>query len=107
MYLFAVQKMPRLTTIENMMRISQMVVQGLWDTKSPLLQLPHVTEDMLKYFSSKKVSLVSQNSIYLNLPSFKAKTDVVAKHSKHQRFCAHARRRPTNNATQPGALRIQ
>ena len=50
-----VQKMPRLTTIESMMRISQMVVQGLWDTKSPLLQLPHVTEDMLKYFSSRKV----------------------------------------------------
>ena len=74
MFLLAVQKMPRLTTIENMMRISQMVVQGLWDTKSPLLQLPHVTEDMLKYFSSKKVTLVSQNSIYLNLFSFKAKT---------------------------------
>ena len=32
-----------------------MIVQALWDVgKSPLLQLPHVTEDMQKYLMSKK-----------------------------------------------------
>ena len=36
------------------MKMSPMIVQGLWDNKSPLLQLPHVTEEMQKYFMSKK-----------------------------------------------------
>jgi len=31
-----------------------MIVQALWDIRSPLLQLPHVTEDMQKYFMSRK-----------------------------------------------------
>ena len=48
-------RIPRLDTIENMMRVSQMVVQAVWETKSSLLQLPHVTEDMLRHFVTKKV----------------------------------------------------
>lgn len=36
------------------MKLSPMIVQGLWDFKSPLLQLPHINEDNLKYFVSKK-----------------------------------------------------
>lgn len=47
--------MPRLETIEAIMKLSQMVVQGLWDIKSPMLQLPHVSDEMLRYFNSKKV----------------------------------------------------
>jgi len=31
-----------------------MIVQALWEIRSPLLQLPHITEDMQKYFLSKK-----------------------------------------------------
>ena len=31
-----------------------MLIQGLWEFKSPLLQLPHLTEDNLKYFVNKK-----------------------------------------------------
>lgn len=31
-----------------------MIVQALWEYKSPLLQLPHVNEDNIKYFLSKK-----------------------------------------------------
>lgn len=31
-----------------------MIVQALWEYKSPLLQLPHITEDNLKHFSSRK-----------------------------------------------------
>ncbi|TRY64193.1 hypothetical protein TCAL_10812 [Tigriopus californicus] len=45
---------PTLDTIENAMKLSPMVVQALWERSSPLLQLPHVEEDMLKYFHSRK-----------------------------------------------------
>ncbi|KAL0266447.1 UNVERIFIED_CONTAM: hypothetical protein PYX00_008980 [Menopon gallinae] len=41
-------------TIENVMKLCPMIVQALWEHKSPLLQLPHITEDNLKYFLSKK-----------------------------------------------------
>ena len=47
-------RMPSLSTLEGCMKLSTMVVQGLWDCKSPLLQLPHITEDNLKYFSTKR-----------------------------------------------------
>lgn len=36
------------------MKLSPMIVQGLWEFKSPLLQLPYINEDNLKYFMSKK-----------------------------------------------------
>ena len=47
--------MPRLSTVENIMKVSQMVVQALWDNKSSLLQLPHITEDQLRHFVTRKV----------------------------------------------------
>lgn len=48
------QKLPPIETIENCMKLAPMLIQGLWDFKSPLLQLPHLTEDHLKYFVNKK-----------------------------------------------------
>uniref|UniRef100_A0A8C5GG54 J domain-containing protein n=1 Tax=Gouania willdenowi TaxID=441366 RepID=A0A8C5GG54_GOUWI len=45
---------PRLVTIENCMKLTQMVVQGLQESKSPLLQLPHFEEEHLRYCISKK-----------------------------------------------------
>lgn len=48
------QKLPPIETIENCMKLAPMLIQGLWDFKSPLLQLPHITEDHLKYFVNKK-----------------------------------------------------
>lgn len=48
------QKLPPIETIENCMKLSPMLIQGLWEYKSPLLQLPHLTEDNLKYFVNKK-----------------------------------------------------
>lgn len=47
---------PRLVTIENCMKLTQMVVQGLQESKSPLLQLPHFEEEHLRYCISKKVT---------------------------------------------------
>ncbi|KAJ3606824.1 hypothetical protein NHX12_026343, partial [Muraenolepis orangiensis] len=40
---------PRLVSIENCMKLTQMIVQGLQETKSPLLQLPHFEEEHLRY----------------------------------------------------------
>ncbi|XP_048767691.1 translocation protein SEC63 homolog [Ostrea edulis] len=50
----AVQYMPRLETVENCMKLSQMLIQGVDQRTSPLLQLPHLTQDMLKHFTTKK-----------------------------------------------------
>ena len=36
------------------MKLSPMLIQGLWEFKSPLLQLPHLLEENLKYFQTKK-----------------------------------------------------
>ena len=47
-------RLPSLDTIENAMKLSPLIVQALWDKSSPLLQLPHIEEDMLKYFHSRR-----------------------------------------------------
>ncbi|KAG1665312.1 Translocation protein SEC63 [Nymphon striatum] len=52
-----ISRMPTLDTLETCMKLSPMVIQALWNTKSPLLQLPHLTEDMLRFFSNKKRSI--------------------------------------------------
>ncbi|MGH0131935.1 UNVERIFIED_CONTAM: hypothetical protein FKN15_015737 [Acipenser sinensis] len=50
---------PRLVSIENCMKLSQMIVQGLQESKSPLLQLPHFEEEHLRYCVSKKYKVRS------------------------------------------------
>ncbi|KAI5094313.1 translocation protein SEC63-like [Silurus meridionalis] len=50
---------PRLSSIENCMKLTQMVVQGLQEAKSPLLQLPHFEEEHLRYCISKKYKVRS------------------------------------------------
>ncbi len=52
-------RMPSLDTIENAMKCSPMIVQALWDKASPMLQLPHIEEDMLKYFMARKRNIKS------------------------------------------------
>jgi len=49
-----IARLPSLVTVEATMRCSALIVQALWDKQSPLLQLPHIEEDMLKYFCSKR-----------------------------------------------------
>ena len=51
------RRVPRLLpiqTIEHCMRLSSMIVQAFWEFKNPLLQLPHIEEEHLKYFMAKK-----------------------------------------------------
>ncbi|XP_055683524.1 translocation protein SEC63 homolog isoform X1 [Lutzomyia longipalpis] len=53
-YAKRISRLPTIETIENCMKLSPMIVQGLWEFKSPLLQLPYLTEDHLRYFATKK-----------------------------------------------------
>lgn len=46
---------PPLDTIENLAKLLPMIVQALWPKNSPLLQLPHITEQNLHYL--RRVSL--------------------------------------------------
>ncbi|KAK2710123.1 hypothetical protein QYM36_013707 [Artemia franciscana] len=48
-----ISKMPHLFSLENNMKLCPMIVQALWEHKNPLLQLPHIDEDILKYINSK------------------------------------------------------
>merc|ERR1719245_1321718 len=54
-----IARLPSLDTVESTMKCSALVVQALWDKASPLLQLPHVEEDMLKHFYSKRRNIKS------------------------------------------------
>ena len=51
-----VNQAPRLESMENMMKLSQMIIQALDEKSSPLVQLPHITPDMLRHFMTRKVS---------------------------------------------------
>lgn len=49
-----VHQPPRLETIENLMKLSQMIVQALDEKASPIQQLPHISPDMLRFFITRK-----------------------------------------------------
>lgn len=49
-----ISRTPSLETLEAAMKWSSLIVQAMWDSKSPLLQLPHIGEESLRYFSNKK-----------------------------------------------------
>ncbi|KAL8586617.1 hypothetical protein ACOMHN_040125 [Nucella lapillus] len=49
-----VHQPPRLETVENLMKLSQMIVQALDEKSSPLQQLPHISPDMLRHFTTRK-----------------------------------------------------
>lgn len=50
---------PRLNTVESCMKLSQLLVQGIWEGKNPLLQLPYIEEDLLRHFCSRKRNIRS------------------------------------------------
>ncbi|XP_063220151.1 translocation protein SEC63 homolog [Bacillus rossius redtenbacheri] len=58
-YAHRIPRLPNIETIENCMKLSPMIVQAMWEYKNPLLQLPHITDENLKYFSSKKQRIKS------------------------------------------------
>lgn len=54
-----ISKIPSLVTLENAMKLGPMIIQALWEFESPLLQLPHFTNDTLRHFASKKKKIKS------------------------------------------------
>lgn len=58
-YTGRVPRLPTIHTIENCMKLSPMIVQGFWQFTNPLLQLPHIEEEHLKYFLAKKRKIKS------------------------------------------------
>jgi len=50
-------EMPRLETVENCMKVSQMMTQALEAKSSPLQQLPHIRPDMMRHFITRKVPI--------------------------------------------------
>ncbi|XP_058053619.1 translocation protein SEC63 homolog isoform X2 [Anopheles bellator] len=52
-YARKIQRVPKIETIENCMKLSPMVMQGLWEFKHPILQLPHLTEEIRQYMLRK------------------------------------------------------
>ncbi|XP_070568773.1 translocation protein SEC63 homolog [Ptychodera flava] len=59
-----VQREPSLETLENCIKLSQMIVQRSREFKtSPLLQLPHFNEDVLRHCFSKKRNIRSLRSL--------------------------------------------
>jgi len=49
-----IPRTPSLETLENAMKFCAMTVQATWEYRNQLLQLPHITNASLKYFSNKK-----------------------------------------------------
>jgi len=45
---------PRLATVENLIKVNQMMIQGVWDSKSSFLMLPHISQENLRHFNTKK-----------------------------------------------------
>ncbi|XP_029655236.1 translocation protein SEC63 homolog [Octopus sinensis] len=57
--------MPTLDTLENIMKLSQLLTQALQEKSPALLQLPCITQDMLKYFVCRKRNIRSVKDFLL------------------------------------------
>jgi len=49
-----IARLPSLDTIEYAMKCSSMIVQAMWEKSSPLLQLPHIDEEILRHFTTNR-----------------------------------------------------
>ncbi|XP_017484476.1 PREDICTED: translocation protein SEC63 homolog [Rhagoletis zephyria] len=58
-----IQRSPSLETIENSMKLNALLVQALPVNKNPLLQLPHVNEEMLRHFSNRKRNIRNMTQV--------------------------------------------
>uniref|UniRef100_V5HAM7 Putative molecular chaperone sec63 endoplasmic reticulum translocon component n=2 Tax=Ixodes ricinus TaxID=34613 RepID=V5HAM7_IXORI len=49
-----ISRIPKLETLEAAMRLCALLVQAQWEHSHQFLQLPHVTEDLLKHLSGRR-----------------------------------------------------
>lgn len=49
-----IARCPSLETMENAMKLNALTVQAMWSNKNSMLQLPHITDDMLRYFVNRR-----------------------------------------------------
>ncbi|KAI6241407.1 Translocation protein SEC63-like protein [Aphelenchoides fujianensis] len=49
------QRPPTLDTLENVLKLYPMFVQALWPRNSPLLQLPHITDQKISFLRKNRV----------------------------------------------------
>uniref|UniRef100_A0A915IYQ5 J domain-containing protein n=1 Tax=Romanomermis culicivorax TaxID=13658 RepID=A0A915IYQ5_ROMCU len=58
LYMYAmagrVARTPALESLDNIMKVNPLLVQALWESKNSLLQLPHITEEVLRRSVLKK-----------------------------------------------------
>uniref|UniRef100_A0A8W7P4U9 J domain-containing protein n=1 Tax=Anopheles coluzzii TaxID=1518534 RepID=A0A8W7P4U9_ANOCL len=52
-YARKIQRLPSIETIENCMKLSPMVIQGLRESEHPLMQLPHMTKELRAQLARK------------------------------------------------------
>lgn len=52
-----ISNMPSLATLENAMKLGPLIIQAIWEYQSPLLQLPHFTEEILRQLDRKKIKI--------------------------------------------------
>lgn len=58
-YARRIQRLPSIETVENVMKLCPMIIQGMKEFKSPLMQLPHINDDNIKFFTSRKRNIKS------------------------------------------------
>lgn len=54
-----IPRCPSIDTLESAMKLSPLIVQAMWDSRSVFMQLPHVTDDVVKMMSHKKYNVRS------------------------------------------------
>ncbi|KAI6203258.1 hypothetical protein M3Y94_00535600 [Aphelenchoides besseyi] len=53
---YPMQRPPTLDTLESVLKLYPMFVQALWPRNSPLLQLPHISDQNISYLRKNRVS---------------------------------------------------
>lgn len=54
---------PSLESFENAMKLSPMMVQSLWDSQSMFLQIPHLNQENLRHFHTKRRRIQSMEDL--------------------------------------------
>lgn len=90
------QRPPTLQTLENVLKFYPMFIQGLWPRNSPLLQLPHITDQNIPFLMKVSFSFYRFFKISLILIDFLESSEKLSRSRKSGRtqtkiFVEHSR----------------